>query len=325
MNETPRVRRSCAPIESSGTSIAPATEGPSSAPAPSRTSIARHAEELGNELGAEPGGEHQRDREDDVFRSSRRRDCDSCARPRHPRRLHRRSCWDTMPACCSSSPAGDVPVRPAAHLGARALPDVIERGSSRWTSCKDLVAPARLPVPLPGLPCPPVLGLLPTAPRHGLASASACAGSPGPRRFMVAARPRACAHPLPGRGEHKVSEERAVAIARPRPISRPRGTTSGSCAGAFRRAAFWAVSFWIKDKTGHATDVTVVVVDAETGQIAEVRSGILARRRLCELRTGVRGQSVIRRHCPSREAFLASRHATWFATPIGESAMVVSM
>jgi hypothetical protein len=37
--------------------------------------------------------------------------------------------------------------------------------------------------------------------------------------------------------------------------------------------AFWAVSFWIKDATGHATDVTIVLVDASTGQIDQVSSG----------------------------------------------------
>ena len=39
MNETPRVSSSCAPIESSGTSIASETDGPRSAPAPTKTSI----------------------------------------------------------------------------------------------------------------------------------------------------------------------------------------------------------------------------------------------------------------------------------------------
>jgi hypothetical protein len=33
------------------------------------------------------------------------------------------------------------------------------------------------------------------------------------------------------------------------------------------------VSFWIKDSTGHATDVTIVLVDASTGQIDQVSSG----------------------------------------------------
>jgi hypothetical protein len=33
------------------------------------------------------------------------------------------------------------------------------------------------------------------------------------------------------------------------------------------------VSFWIKDRTGHPTEVTVVLVDASTGRIDEVVDG----------------------------------------------------
>jgi len=79
---------------------------------------------------------------------------------------------------------------------------------------------------------------------------------------------------LPGRGQHNVSEERAIEIARPEADFTPEGHNIRFLRRGIPPRGYWAVSFWIKDKTGHATDVTVVVVDAETGQIAEVRSGI---------------------------------------------------
>ena len=79
---------------------------------------------------------------------------------------------------------------------------------------------------------------------------------------------------LPGRGGQDVSETRAVEIARPQIDFTPEGHNIRLVRRGIPPRAFWAVSFWFKDKTGHATDVTVVVVDAETGQIAEVRSGI---------------------------------------------------
>ena len=93
--------------------------------------------------------------------------------------------------------------------------------------------------------------------------------------FMVALLAVALAFThLPGRGQHDVSEERAIEIARPEVSFTPEGHNIRFLRRGIPPRGFWAVSFWIKDKTGHATDVTVVVVDAETGQIAEVRSGI---------------------------------------------------
>ena len=78
---------------------------------------------------------------------------------------------------------------------------------------------------------------------------------------------------LPGRGEHNVSEDRAVEIARPEVTFTPEGHNIRFLRRGIPPRGFWAVSFWIKDETGHPTDVTVVLVDAETGQIDEVRTG----------------------------------------------------
>ena len=68
MKETPRVRMSCAPMESSGMSIAPATDGPEQRACSEQEQHRRDAQQLREELGPEPGREHQRDREDDVLR-----------------------------------------------------------------------------------------------------------------------------------------------------------------------------------------------------------------------------------------------------------------
>ena len=78
---------------------------------------------------------------------------------------------------------------------------------------------------------------------------------------------------LSGRGEQQVSQERAVEIARPQVDFTPEGHNIRLVRRGIPPRAFWAVSFWIKDATGHATDVTIVLVDASTGQIDQVSSG----------------------------------------------------
>ena len=78
---------------------------------------------------------------------------------------------------------------------------------------------------------------------------------------------------LSGRGEEQVSQERAVEIARPQVDFTPEGHNIRLVRRGIPARGFWAVSFWIKDATGHATDVTIVLVDASTGQIDQVSSG----------------------------------------------------
>jgi hypothetical protein len=78
---------------------------------------------------------------------------------------------------------------------------------------------------------------------------------------------------LSGRGEQQVSQERAVEIARPQVDFTPEGHNIRLVRRGIPPRAFWAVSFWIKDRTGHPTDVTVVLVDASTGQIDQVFDG----------------------------------------------------
>jgi hypothetical protein len=77
----------------------------------------------------------------------------------------------------------------------------------------------------------------------------------------------------PGRGGQDVSEERAVEIARPQVEFAPEGHNIRLVRMGIPPHAYWAVSFWIKDRFGQATDVTVVVVDSTTGRIDSVRTG----------------------------------------------------
>ena len=78
---------------------------------------------------------------------------------------------------------------------------------------------------------------------------------------------------ITGRNQPDVSEERAVEIARPHVEFTPEGHNIRLVRQGIPPHPFWAVSFWIKDRTGEATDVTVVLIDAQTGRIASVKSG----------------------------------------------------
>ena len=74
-----------------------------------------------------------------------------------------------------------------------------------------------------------------------------------------------------GRGGARISEERAVEIARPHVDFTPKGHNIRLVRRGIPPRPFWAVSFWIKDATGDPTRVTVVVVNADTGQVTEIR------------------------------------------------------
>jgi hypothetical protein len=69
----------------------------------------------------------------------------------------------------------------------------------------------------------------------------------------------------------QISEERAVAVARPYVEFTPEGHNIRLVRRGIPPRPFWAVSFWIKDATGDPTRVTVVVVNADTGDVTEVR------------------------------------------------------
>jgi hypothetical protein len=76
-----------------------------------------------------------------------------------------------------------------------------------------------------------------------------------------------------GHGGQQVSEDRAVAIARPQVDFTPEGHNIRLVRQGIPPRAVWAISFWIKDPQGTPTRLTVVLVDASTGQIDSVRKG----------------------------------------------------
>jgi hypothetical protein len=76
-----------------------------------------------------------------------------------------------------------------------------------------------------------------------------------------------------GHGGARISEERAVAIARPQVDFKPEGYNIRLVRRGIPPRPYWAVSFWIKNSSGKATQVTLVLVNADTGQVSEVRKG----------------------------------------------------
>jgi hypothetical protein len=74
------------------------------------------------------------------------------------------------------------------------------------------------------------------------------------------------------RGGAQISEERAVEIARPHVQFTPEGHNIRLVRQGIPPEPFWAVSFWIKDAAGKATRVTIVLLNADTGEVASVRS-----------------------------------------------------
>jgi len=75
------------------------------------------------------------------------------------------------------------------------------------------------------------------------------------------------------RGGARVSEERAVEIARPHVDFTPEGHNIRLVRRGIPPRPFWAVSFWIRDATGKLTRVTVVLVNADTGEVTSVQTG----------------------------------------------------
>jgi hypothetical protein len=78
---------------------------------------------------------------------------------------------------------------------------------------------------------------------------------------------------LPGHGKPQISEEKAVSIARPQAKFTPQGHNIRLIHRGIPPRAFWAVSFWIPNSTGGYSKTTVVLLDANTGRIDEVRRG----------------------------------------------------
>jgi hypothetical protein len=74
-----------------------------------------------------------------------------------------------------------------------------------------------------------------------------------------------------GSGKPHVSDDRAVAIARARIDFKPEDHQIRFVRRGIPPRGYWVVSFFIRRQSGGYKRVTVVLVDAQTGKVAEVR------------------------------------------------------
>lgn len=74
-----------------------------------------------------------------------------------------------------------------------------------------------------------------------------------------------------GRGKPHVSKKEAIAIARPQIDFTPQDYQIRFVRRGIPPRGFWVVSFFIRKQGGGYKRVTVVLVDAATGRVAEVR------------------------------------------------------
>ena len=75
-----------------------------------------------------------------------------------------------------------------------------------------------------------------------------------------------------GRTTPKVSKEDAVAVARPNVDFKPQGYNIRLVRQGIPPRPVWAVSFWIRKSGGDGySRITLVLVDANSGQVMQVR------------------------------------------------------
>jgi hypothetical protein len=74
-----------------------------------------------------------------------------------------------------------------------------------------------------------------------------------------------------GHTKPHVKESRAVEIARPYVKFEPQGHTIRLVQRGIPPRAFWAVSFWTRRQSGGYARITVVLLDASSGRVTEVR------------------------------------------------------
>jgi hypothetical protein len=72
-------------------------------------------------------------------------------------------------------------------------------------------------------------------------------------------------------GKPRVSKEDALAIARPRIDFKPTGYQIRFIRRGIPSRGFWVASFYIRKPAGGYSRVTVVLVDATSGRVTEVR------------------------------------------------------
>jgi hypothetical protein len=74
-----------------------------------------------------------------------------------------------------------------------------------------------------------------------------------------------------GRAGHDVSKDEAVTIARSRVDFTPEGYNIRFVRRGIPPRPFWVVSFWIRSTDGGYSRITVVLVDANTGRVTDVK------------------------------------------------------
>ena len=74
-----------------------------------------------------------------------------------------------------------------------------------------------------------------------------------------------------GRTNTRVSKEDAIAVARPKIDFKPQGHNIRLLRQGIPPRPFWVVSFWIRKSGGGYSRITVVLVDASNGRVAQVR------------------------------------------------------
>ena len=74
-----------------------------------------------------------------------------------------------------------------------------------------------------------------------------------------------------GRTTPKVSKADAVAVARPNVDFKPQGYNIRLVRQGIPPRPVWAVSFWIRKAAGGFSRITLVLVDANSGRVMQVR------------------------------------------------------
>jgi hypothetical protein len=69
----------------------------------------------------------------------------------------------------------------------------------------------------------------------------------------------------------KVSKDDAIAVARPKVDFKPQGHNIRLVRQGIPPRPVWAVSFWIRKAEGGFSRITIVLVDANTGRVMQVR------------------------------------------------------
>ena len=74
-----------------------------------------------------------------------------------------------------------------------------------------------------------------------------------------------------GRTDTKVSKDDAIAVARPKVDFKPQGYNIRLVRQGIPPRPVWAVSFWIRKAEGGFSKITLVLVDANSGRVMQVR------------------------------------------------------